>query len=291
LPGTAEECRQITTKLTAFAQQEPAVLTGDKATEAAFVDVYQPRVVVLATHGFFVEPAEPKEGQPSAAPENPLLRCGLALAGANQIGKRPAATHDGVLTGLEIVGVDLRGTELVVLSACETGLGDVKSGVGIAGLRQAFQLAGAQAVVSTLWKIPDQETAQLMTALWQSLADGKDKAAALTEAQRSLIAAHRKQDEKAAHPLYWAAFTLTGSWQPMPVGAARQRPPRAAPAPQVVVVSPAAEIMDGAKQVAKVAQGDRLTVAEKRGEWYLVRVPGMDKNGWILGRHVEALGE
>jgi CHAT domain-containing protein/tetratricopeptide (TPR) repeat protein len=214
LPATEAEARALVPQVHQLCGAEPRLCLGEDALEAVVKSARRLRIVVLSTHGYFLPDAPAAAAGPSPSTgsgqaDNPLLRCGLVFSGANKRNERPdETTDDGLLTGLEIVGIDLRGTELVVLSACDTGLGQVRNGEGVAGLRQAFQLAGAQAVVATLWQVPDEDTAQIVSDFFANLAAGQTKATALRNAQLARMA-HRREQYGAAHPLFWAAFTIT----------------------------------------------------------------------------------
>ncbi|MCA9085420.1 MAG: CHAT domain-containing protein, partial [Planctomycetaceae bacterium] len=210
LQASAAEAAEIKPSLEELSGESVRILLGEDASETAFKALHRPRVLVLSTHGYFDDAT--KEDSPTALQRNPLQRCGLALAGANERDSSAASAsgNDGILTGLEIIGTDLRGTELVVLSACETGLGSIQVGEGVVGLRHSFQLAGVQSVLSSLWQVDDTETARLMAEIFRNLAGGARKSQAVHEAQLSRIEARRKRNG-AAHPFFWAAFTLTGS--------------------------------------------------------------------------------
>ena len=219
VPFTAVAAQVIAPKLAQYTGKEPALFMGPNAIESIIKAVHRPRVVMLITHGFFLSDPETTPDEPSMPPldpaspanvkppENPLLRCGVLLAGCNQ--RDPVGSEDGILTGMEIVGTDFRGTELVVLNACDTGIGDVRNGEGVAGLRQAFQLAGMQAVVSTLWPVTTGGSAILMDEFFANLANGQPKSNALRNAQLMVIKDLREK-KASAHPYFWAAFTLTG---------------------------------------------------------------------------------
>jgi CHAT domain-containing protein/Tfp pilus assembly protein PilF len=139
--------------------------------------------------------------------ENPLLRSGLALAGVNLRRSGPNQDDDGVLTALEATALDLWGTKLVVLSACDTGVGEVKNGEGVYGLRRALALAGAESQVMSLWRVSDDDAPELMAAYYRALQRGQGRSAALRQAQLQTL---KSRDRR--HPFYWAGFIQSGEW-------------------------------------------------------------------------------
>ncbi|XYI04075.1 tetratricopeptide repeat protein [Sorangium sp. So ce1128] len=210
LPGTEPEAREVARLL----RVRP--LLDKDATETAVKALAGPSIVHLATHGFFLggtrelshAPGELRALVPVPKPlvrppssENPLLRSGLALAGANRL---RSGSDDGVLTALEVAGLDLWGTRLVVLSACETGVGEPYRGEGIYGLRRALVLAGADSQIMSLWKVDDAATRDLMTAYYRRLSDDEGRSDAMREVQVDMA-------RKKLHPYYWAAFIVSGS--------------------------------------------------------------------------------
>ncbi|MEW6412618.1 MAG: CHAT domain-containing tetratricopeptide repeat protein [Candidatus Zixiibacteriota bacterium] len=173
---------------------------------------FSPSVLHLATHGYFC----PNSGSLSEEYENPMLRAGLLLAGYNSTfeenlnGDEMTGEEDGVLTAYEVSALDLSGTELVTLSACESGRSEGHSNEGFYGLRRAFQHAGAQSVIMSLWKVPDRETKILMEGFYERWLSGASKQEALRQSQLSLLRKCRKEIG-CGHPLLWGGFILTGN--------------------------------------------------------------------------------
>lgn len=242
LPGTAEEAKALQVMLPGA-----TLFLGSQATEAALKQVRAPRVLHIATHGFFLPDQPSNENaaqarallhasgpQPAARrqeAENPLLRSGLVLAGVKQ--QQSGAGEDGVLTALEAAGLDLWGTQLVVLSACDTGLGEVRNGAGVYGLRRALVLAGSETQVMSLWSVNDEATRDLMVGFYKRLQAGEGRAEALRHVQLAMLggkASEQSADARSAkvvkgaapsfsHPYYWAPFIQSGSWTGMPTPA------------------------------------------------------------------------
>ena len=226
LPGAEAEARSVAKLL----GSDSALLLGAAAREADLKAVKSPRVLHLATHGFFLSDQEFKQtnsvawnfaftrvwprgpGTPNDW-ENPLVRCGIALAGANRTQQGTnAIAEDGLLTALEASLLNLQGTELVVLSACGSGTGEVKIGEGVMSLRRAFRIAGAQTVLASHWSVSDKATTLLMTEFIRRWRAGESRVQAWREAQLSLIRS-KGAKEDFSNPFFWSAFTLTGQWQ------------------------------------------------------------------------------
>ncbi|HEY6122038.1 MAG TPA: CHAT domain-containing tetratricopeptide repeat protein, partial [Pyrinomonadaceae bacterium] len=214
LPGVGDEVRALKQLL-----PNAIFLTQNQATKEALKKLSGPSILHIATHGFFLEdvslqdtngrrdpvtPRTTRVGKWVANINNPLLRSGLALAGANE-GANGSA--DGVLTALEAAGLDLWGTKLVVLSACDTGVGEVKNGDGVYGLRRALVLAGAESQLMSLWPAADRSTRELMVGYYKALTQGAGRGEALREVQLQML--HSKTHN---HPYYWASFIQTGEW-------------------------------------------------------------------------------
>jgi CHAT domain-containing protein len=199
------------------------LLTKDQATKAALSHVHGPGLLHIATHGFFLEDQQLTSSGERGAQwltddperalqeleqrgiriESPLLRSGLALAGANE----HKEDDNGILTALELTGLNLWGTKLVTLSACDTGVGEVKNGDGVYGLRRALTLAGAETQVMSLWAVSDKATRELMVSYYRRLQEGQGRGEALRQSQLEML-----KNVNRRHPYYWASFIQSGEW-------------------------------------------------------------------------------
>jgi CHAT domain-containing protein len=237
LPWTGRETREIAELFrTSDGNERVDALTGAEASEPALKRLGPGRRIIhLATHGFFLsdECAPSIEGtravgglvssaatRPAAARtrtrdmvENPLVFSGLALAGANRRASAGSEQDDGILTAEEVAAMDLEGVEWAVLSACDTGLGHVRAGEGVFGLRRAFQVAGVRTVVMSLWAVEDRSAGAWMRALYEArLRQQLDTAEAVRAASLAVLA-DRRQRHVSTNPFYWAGFVAAGDWR------------------------------------------------------------------------------
>lgn len=194
LPATQDEIESIS-EIIRSNGGKTTILEGKEATELNLKSALIPEILHLATHGFFI-------GSENSL-INPLLKSGLVLAGVNNKDSFEDSSEDGILTAFEIASLDLKKTKLVILSACETGLGDVKNGDGVYGLQRAFKMAEARFIILSMWKVDDEATMQLMKLFYKSLVQTNDVALSFDLAQKELRV-------KYPDPYYWGAFKLFG---------------------------------------------------------------------------------
>lgn len=211
LPGTKAELDGIS-KMLKTSGYTVSQFIQKEATEKNLKSIKAPELIHIATHGYFLKDVETDGNAFGVSAENaldnPLLRSGLMLAGASKtisgVSQPNLESNDnGVLTAYEAMNLNLEGTSLVILSACETGLGEVKSGEGVYGLQRAFLVAGADALIMSLWKVDDAATQLLMTNFYTNWIKLRDKQKAFKQAQLQLMAKYKE-------PYYWGAFVMIG---------------------------------------------------------------------------------
>ena len=235
LPGTLRESDFLRQSAQGW-KLKPSIFTGADATEARLHALRQPHILHLATHGFFVSAAKPKNknlskgisnsgGRTRAAGgilPNSLLNSGLALAGADRTlrewkaGRIPNTTTDGIVTAAEISLLQLEDNWLTVLSACETGMGRVQTGEGVMGLRRAFVQAGTQNLLFTLWPISDAVTAKIMEDFYHRALRTRHAPASLCNTQRDWLVKLRDTEGTKAAVQLAGPFVLTFQGPPVP---------------------------------------------------------------------------
>lgn len=207
LPGTKLEVERITTLLKAQ-QWNVKQLLALEATEEQLKNVKHEGVLHIATHGFFVADGEQDEevmftGDLANVSSNPLLRSGLILTGAGKAANAAGNKEDGILTAYEAMTLPLDKTDIVILSACETGQGEIRNGEGVYGLQRAIMLAGANHLLMSLWKVDDNATQELMEEFYKQWMQGNNMVQSFRNAQLFI-------KKKYEMPQYWAGFVMVG---------------------------------------------------------------------------------
>jgi CHAT domain-containing protein/tetratricopeptide (TPR) repeat protein len=233
LDGSLREVQEVARLWNTPAERTARVLVGREANERVFKnEASRYGVLHLATHGFFLGDGcdPPRAGVrgtravgglttasstvvDAVGRENPLLLSGLALAGANRRASARADDDDGILTAEEVASLNLSGVEWAVLSACGTGLGAIKAGEGVFGLRRAFQVAGARTVIMSLWSVDDQATREWMARLYEGRFRKHLSTAAAVHTATIAILRDRRAKRLSTAPFYWAAFVAAGDWR------------------------------------------------------------------------------